>query len=116
MWLATLAILLTLIIALMLALRAKEHPQLLESVILLYPIHVSTQEENRGFFLFQEDVCSNDVPFLIEHWPAPSEKWYSLLDLLFFCFFLNLTPQQMSEANWKDRSKLVTGWKRAQGQ
>lgn len=42
-------------------------------------------------------------------------KKYSFLGLFFFCFF-NLPPWQMSEVNWRDKSKLVTGCKRAHGQ
>lgn len=38
------------------------------------PTHVSTWEENWEFFLFQENVCSNYVPFLTKHWLAPNKK------------------------------------------
>lgn len=73
------------------------------------PTCVSTWEENREFFLFQE-VCSNDVPFLTEH----QVKKVFPSRFIFLHFFL-ISPHS-KWVNCRDKSKLETGWKRAQGQ
>lgn len=77
------------------------------------PTHVCTWKENRWFFMFQEDVCSEDVPILLKLCLAPSKKKYSFLGLFFFHFLIFPHGEWV---NWRDKSKLVTGCKRAHGQ
>lgn len=55
-------------------LKAKGIPSAIKKCDLPLPTQVSTWEENREFFLFQEDVFSVDAPLLLEHSPAPSKK------------------------------------------
>lgn len=79
------------------------------------PTPICTWEVNRWFFLSQKDECSEDVPLLLELCLAPSEKIF-LPRFVFLLVFLISPPRQMSEVNWRDKSKLVTGCKRAHGQ
>lgn len=58
------------------------------------PTHVCTWEEKRRFFMFQENVCSEDVPVLLKLCLAPKKMF---LSRFVFLPFFNLSPRQMSE-------------------
>lgn len=65
------------------ALKAKEIFLAIRKCGLPFP----TWEENRQFLLFQKDLCSEDVPLLLELCPAPSEKKIFLSKFVFSSVF-----------------------------